>query len=77
MPLRPSTASTSPGAIETDFGGGVVRDNPQVNGFIAGQTALGRVGLPDDVGGAISALLRPESRWVNGQRIEVSGGMML
>jgi NAD(P)-dependent dehydrogenase (short-subunit alcohol dehydrogenase family) len=69
--------TVAPGAIETDFGGGVVRDNPQVNGFIAGQTALGRVGLPDDVGGAISALLRPESRWVNGQRIEVSGGMML
>lgn len=67
----------APGAIETDFGGGAVRDNAQLNDFVASQTALGRAGLPDDIGGAISALLRPESRWVNGQRIEVSGGMFL
>ncbi len=67
----------APGAIETDFGGGVVRDNPQVNEFIAGNTALGRVGLPDDIGGAISLLLADEGRWINGQRIEVSGGMFL
>jgi NAD(P)-dependent dehydrogenase (short-subunit alcohol dehydrogenase family) len=69
--------TVAPGAIETDFGGGVVRDNPQVNGFIASQTALGRVGLPDDVGGAISSLLQPDNRWITGQRIEVSGGMFL
>ena len=67
----------APGAIETDFGGGAVRDNAQLNAFIASQTALGRVGLPDDVGGAISSLLRPENRWITGQRIEVSGGMFL
>jgi len=67
----------APGAIETDFGGGGVRDNPEVNKFIAAQTALGRVGLPDDIGGAVASLLSEESRWINGQRIEVSGGMFL
>lgn len=67
----------APGAIETDFGGGVVRDNADVNGFIAAQTALGRVGLPDDIGGAITALLSEGSGWINGQRIEASGGMFL
>ncbi|MGG6297970.1 SDR family NAD(P)-dependent oxidoreductase [Leptolyngbya sp. AN02str] len=67
----------APGAIETDFGEGVVRDNPEVNSFIASQTALGRVGLPDDIGGAIASLLSEDNRWVNAQRIEVSGGMFL
>lgn len=67
----------APGAIATDFGGGTVRDNPQVNAFIASQTALGRVGEADDIGGAIAALLSDDNRWVNAQRIEVSGGMML
>jgi len=67
----------APGAIETDFGGGAVRDNPEINKFIASQTALGRVGVPDDIGGAIAALLSEENRWVNAQRIEVSGGMFL
>jgi len=67
----------APGAIETDFGGGVVRDNAQVNDHIAAQTAMGRVGLPDDIGGAISSLLMPGNRWITGQRIEVSGGMYL
>ena len=67
----------APGAIETDFGGGVVRDNPQTNAQIAGVTALGRVGLPDDVGGAVAALLSDGTRWITGQRIEVSGGMLL
>lgn len=67
----------APGAIETDFAGGSVRDNPDINTFIASQTALGRVGLPDDIGGAIAALLSEENRWVNAQRIEVSGGMFL
>lgn len=69
--------AVAPGAIETDFGGGQTRDNPQVNSFVASQTALGRAGLPDDIGGAISALLQPENRWITGQRIEVSGGMFL
>lgn len=67
----------APGAIETDFGGGAVRDNAQLNAFIAAQTALGRVGQPDDIGGAIAALLSPGSRWINAQRIEASGGMFL
>lgn len=67
----------APGAIETDFGGGLVRDNAQVNAAIAGQTALGRVGMPDDIGGAVAALLSPGSRWVNAQRIEVSGGVAI
>jgi NAD(P)-dependent dehydrogenase (short-subunit alcohol dehydrogenase family) len=67
----------APGAIETDFGGGAVRDNPQINSFIAAQTALGRVGRPDDIGGVVASLLSPENAWINGQRIEVSGGMFL
>ncbi len=67
----------APGAIETDFGGGAVRDNPELNAFIASQTALGRVGQPDDIGGVIAALLSPECRWINAQRIEVSGGMFI
>jgi NAD(P)-dependent dehydrogenase (short-subunit alcohol dehydrogenase family) len=67
----------APGAIETDFANGSVRDNPEINNFIASQTALGRVGLPDDIGGAIASLLSEENRWVNAQRIEVSGGMFL
>jgi NAD(P)-dependent dehydrogenase (short-subunit alcohol dehydrogenase family) len=67
----------APGAIETDFGGGAVRDNAQVNQMVASQTALGRAGVPDDIGGAVALLLAPEGRWINGQRIEVSGGMLL
>lgn len=67
----------APGAIETDFGGGAVRDNKNMNDFIASQTALGRVGVPDDIGGAIASLLSEDNRWINGQRIEVSGGMFL
>lgn len=67
----------APGAIETDFGGGAVRDNVELNNFIASQTALGRVGLPNDIGDAIASLLSEENRWVNAQRIEISGGMFL
>jgi NAD(P)-dependent dehydrogenase (short-subunit alcohol dehydrogenase family) len=67
----------APGAIETDFGGGAVRDNAQLNAFVASQTALGRVGVPDDIGGVIASLLTPANRWVNAQRIEASGGMFL
>lgn len=66
-----------PGAIETDFEGGVVRDNEEINKFIASQTALGRVGLPDDIGGVVASLLNEDTRWINGQRIEASGGMFL
>jgi len=67
----------APGAIATDFGGGAVRDNAQINAALAAQTALGRVGVPDDIGGAVAALLQDGNRWVNAQRIEVSGGMHL
>lgn len=67
----------APGAIETDFGHAAVRDNPQMNQFIANQTALGRAGMPDDIGAAVSALLADDMAWINGQRIEVAGGMFL
>jgi NAD(P)-dependent dehydrogenase (short-subunit alcohol dehydrogenase family) len=67
----------APGAIATDFSGGMVRDNEQVNKYIAGNTALGRAGLPDDVGGVVAFLCTEEARWINAQRIEVSGGMYL
>ena len=67
----------APGAIQTDFSGGMVRDKPEVNKMVASMTALGRAGLPDDIGPMIAALLSDENRWVNGQRIEVSGGMFL
>ncbi|GHO49447.1 short-chain dehydrogenase [Ktedonospora formicarum] len=67
----------APGAIATDFGGGAVRDNKDVNQFVASQIALGRAGQPEDIGGAVAALLAEETGWINGQRIEVSGGMRL
>jgi len=76
-PRRIAVNVLAPGAIETDFGGGTVRDNPEVNQFIASQTALGRVGLPDDIGGAVASLLSEECRWINGQRVEASGGIFL
>jgi NAD(P)-dependent dehydrogenase (short-subunit alcohol dehydrogenase family) len=65
----------APGAIATE--GSVVQDNPEINKYIASQTALGRVGEPDDIGGAIALLLSEENRWITGQRIEVSGGQFL
>lgn len=67
----------APGAIETDFGGGAVRDNAELNKTFAAGTALGRVGLPDDVGKAVVALLSEQTGWINGQRIEASGGFRL
>lgn len=67
----------APGAIETDFGGGRTRDNKEINAHIASLTALGRVGLPDDIGGVVAFLCAQESYWINGQRIEVSGGQAL
>lgn len=67
----------APGAIETDFGGGAVRDNADYNKMIANTTALGRAGLPDDIGDVVAFLCSDESRWINGQRIEVSGGANL
>lgn len=67
----------APGAIETDFGGGRVRDNAELNAFVASQTALGRVGLPDDIGTVVAFLCSDDAKWVNAQRIEVSGGQFL
>ncbi|MGM9426293.1 SDR family NAD(P)-dependent oxidoreductase [Hydrogenophaga sp. MI9] len=74
---RIAVNTVAPGAIATDFGGGAVRDNPQLNGLIASQTALGRVGAPDDIGPVMAALLSDDLGWVNGQRVEVSGGIHL
>ena len=76
-PRKITVNTIAPGAIETDFNGGGVRDNEQMNKFVAGVTALGRAGLPDDIGGAVAMLLAPESHWMTGQRVEVSGGMFL
>ena len=67
----------APGAVQTDFSGGMVRDNPDINRRISEATALGRPGLPDDIGPMIASLLSEDNRWVNAQRIEVSGGMMI
>ncbi|HTB66383.1 MAG TPA: SDR family oxidoreductase [Steroidobacteraceae bacterium] len=69
--------TVAPGAIETDFGGGAVRDNKQVNDFVASVTAMGRPGLPDDIGPAIASLLADDNRWITAQRIEISGGMFV
>lgn len=69
--------TVAPGAIETDFGGGGVRDNPEINKAFANMTALGRVGLPDDIGPMIASLLSEDNRWINAQRIEVSGGQAI
>ncbi|MDF2602629.1 MAG: 3-oxoacyl-ACP reductase, partial [Methylobacterium brachiatum] len=75
---RGITANTvAPGAIETDFLGGAVRDIPDYNKAFAGMTALGRVGLPDDIGPMVASLLGPDNGWVTGQRIEVSGGQTI
>ena len=67
----------APGAIETDFRGGAVRDNLAINKQIASLTALGRVGLPDDIGGIVASLLSDETAWITAQRIEASGGMFI
>jgi NAD(P)-dependent dehydrogenase (short-subunit alcohol dehydrogenase family) len=69
--------TVAPGAIQTDFSGGIVRDNPELNKQVAAMTALGRPGLPDDIGPMIASLLSEDDRWINAQRIEVSGGMAL
>jgi len=65
----------APGAIATDFGGGTVRDNAQVNQWVASVTALGRAGNADDIGGVVAFLCTEDAKWINAQRIEVSGGM--
>jgi NAD(P)-dependent dehydrogenase (short-subunit alcohol dehydrogenase family) len=74
-PRRIAANVVAPGAIATDFSGGIVRDNPQVNKAVADHTALGRAGMPGDVGPVIAALLSDDFGWVNAQRIEVAGGV--
>lgn len=76
-PRRIAVNAVAPGAIQTDFSGGMVRDNPDLNKQVADMTALGRAGVPDDIGLMIAALLSDDNRWVNAQRIEVSGGMAI
>ncbi|OUJ04837.1 SDR family NAD(P)-dependent oxidoreductase [Acetobacter malorum] len=74
---RITVNAVAPGAIASDFGGGLVRDNAEVNNSLAEITPLGRVGQPDDIGAAVAALLSDNMQWVNGQRIEVTGGQSL
>ena len=74
---RITVNAVAPGSIQTDFSGGMVRDNPALNKQVADMTALGRAGVPDDIGPMIASLLSDDNRWVNAQRIEVSGGMAI
>lgn len=67
----------APGAIATDFSGGHVRDNEQLNKHIGSITALGRPGLAEDIGGVVAFLCTEDARWITAQRIEISGGMNL
>ncbi len=76
-PRRIAVNTVAPGAIQTDFSGGVVCDNPEINKAISLATALGRPGLPNDIGPMIASLLSEDNRWVNAQRIEVSGGQAI
>jgi NAD(P)-dependent dehydrogenase (short-subunit alcohol dehydrogenase family) len=76
-PRRIAVNVVAPGAVATDFSGGIVRDNPAVNKMVAKATALGRAGVPDDIGPLIPSLLSEENRWVNAQRIEVAGGVVI
>ncbi len=76
-PRRITVNAVAPGAIQTDFSGGAVRDNPAVNKMVSDATALGRPGLPDDIGAMIASLLSEDNRWINAQRIEVSGGQSI
>ncbi|MGE3594170.1 MAG: SDR family NAD(P)-dependent oxidoreductase, partial [Dehalococcoidia bacterium] len=76
-PRRITVNCLAPGAIATDFGGGLVRDNPEISRMIAAQTALGRVGLPDDIGAIAALLAAPDANWLTGQRVEITGGFHL
>src|ERR1700691_5894358 len=76
-PRRIAVNVVAPGPVATDFSGGIVRDNPEVNKRIANNTALGRAGVPDDLGPMIASLLSDDNRWVNAQRIEVRGGVAI
>ncbi len=76
-PRQIAVNTVAPGSIATDFSAGMVRDNPDLNKRVADMTALGRAGLPDDIGPVIASLLSEDNRWINAQRIEVSGGMAI
>jgi NAD(P)-dependent dehydrogenase (short-subunit alcohol dehydrogenase family) len=76
-PRKIAVNTVAPGAVATDFSGGMVRDNPEINRRVAEATALGRAGVPDDIGPMIASLLSEDNRWVNAQRIEVAGGMVI
>ncbi|RWC58452.1 MAG: SDR family oxidoreductase [Mesorhizobium sp.] len=76
-PRRIAVNAVAPGSIQTDFSGGMVRDNPDLNKQVAGMTAFGRAGVPDDVGPMIASLLSDDNRWVTAQVIEVSGGLAI
>jgi len=76
-PLKIRVNSIAPGAIETDFAGGIVRDNAEINNYVASATALARTGQPDDIGSVVAFMISDAAKWINGQRIEVSGGIYL
>ncbi|WP_316801396.1 SDR family oxidoreductase [Pedobacter frigidisoli] len=76
-PFKIRVNAIAPGAIETDFAGGIVRDNADINNFVANQTALARTGQPDDIGSVVAFMISDAAKWINGQRIEVSGGIYL
>lgn len=65
----------APGPVETDFNNATVRSNPQINAALSSLSPLGRVGQPDDIGGVVAFLCTEDAKWINGQRIEVSGGI--
>lgn len=65
----------APGPIETDFNNAAIRNNPNMKGMLSSLTPLGRVGTSEDIGGVVAFLCSEEGRWINGQRIEVSGGI--
>jgi len=69
--------AVSPGALDTDFNAAALAHNPGMRDFIGSVTALGRMGLAEDVGSVVAMLCAPGARWITGQRIEVSGGMYL
>jgi NAD(P)-dependent dehydrogenase (short-subunit alcohol dehydrogenase family) len=67
----------APGPVETDFNSAAIRNNPQMKGYLSTITALGRVGEAEDIGGIVAFLCSKDGYWINGQRIEVSGGISL
>ena len=67
----------APGPVETDFNNGAIRNNPQMKGYLSSMSPLGRVGNADDIGSVVAFLCTEDAKWINGQRIEVSGGINL